>query len=268
VEAAENTGVAGKNDGVDGEQKLTLPASGRILDTLKRLHVLTPHTGFLKVVSRAVRYHPSTPMTHANDLHDLLKDDVAFVMAIVDGGSDWSVKSLITLLFMGRLWRDKNLDGLILTSFCAGLSAFNPIEHFWAVLSRSLSGATLEAIADGDTVAVPLLPASSCTPAERSKKTVEVMDKSLEDLEMGYWKNKTFDGFPIEPTHQACEDPPTPYKDYDAVKGFFSKADKYRHCNMLHRLTKAKTIALKLLRDHGFVTLTLGVRNAVIAVGL
>ena len=48
---------------------------GYILDTLNRLHILAPHTGVLNVVTRAVRYHPSTPMTHANDLYKLLNDD-------------------------------------------------------------------------------------------------------------------------------------------------------------------------------------------------
>ena len=55
------------------------------------------------------------------------------------------MKSLLTFIYMGRMFRDEDLDGLVLTSYCAGLSAYNPIEHFWAHLSKQLSGAVLDA---------------------------------------------------------------------------------------------------------------------------
>ena len=41
------------------------------------------------MVNRSVRYHPSTAMSHANDMISLLKETVEkFVVLIVDGGSD------------------------------------------------------------------------------------------------------------------------------------------------------------------------------------
>jgi hypothetical protein len=109
---------------------------------------------------RSARFHPSTAMSHANDLFALLSKnntDKNFVVCIVDGGSDWSVKSLLTFYYMGKLWKDKRLDGLVLTSYCASLSAFKPIEHFWSHLSRQLSALTLSAIAPGDTEPVAKL---------------------------------------------------------------------------------------------------------------
>lgn len=63
--------------------------------------MVTPHSGPLQVINRARRFHPSTCQTHANELYELLSDvSEAFVVNIIYGGSDWSVKSLLTLLYM------------------------------------------------------------------------------------------------------------------------------------------------------------------------
>ena len=142
--------------------------------------MLTPHTGPPQVINRAVRYHPSTAMLLANDLHKILQPEEAFVMAIVDGGSDWSVKSLITLIYMGRVWKSLGLDGFVITSYCAGFSAFNPVEQYWAPLNRSLSAVTLSATAPGDSVAVPFVPQSECDAEQRNEKTKVVVDKSMD----------------------------------------------------------------------------------------
>ncbi|CAH3118707.1 unnamed protein product [Porites lobata] len=64
------------------------------------------------------------------------------VTIICDGGPDWSPKSTPNLINFGRLWRDLNLDILILTSYAPGHSRYNPIERSWAPLSRWLTALT------------------------------------------------------------------------------------------------------------------------------
>ena len=43
----------------------------------------------------------------------------------------------------GWLWRDQQLDCLIVATHALGQSAYNCIEHAWFVLSQSLTGVTL-----------------------------------------------------------------------------------------------------------------------------
>lgn len=115
---------------------------------------------------------------------------------------------------MGRLWKDKGLDGLVLTSYCASLSAYNPIEHFWSHLSRQLSGMVLSATAPGDTVPTPKLSKAEHSTAALNEKTRQVMDNAMVTLNTGVWKpGLMYDKWPI-----TSPSSPTPYNDYDEVK--------------------------------------------------
>ena len=109
-------------------------------DKLKRLHFKCPHTGNLFVENRAARFHEATAVTHANDLSEIINTEVApegktGVCLLVDGGPDYSVKSILTMLYFGRLWRDQNLDFLLMGTHAPGDSAYNTIEHAWSTMS-------------------------------------------------------------------------------------------------------------------------------------
>lgn len=113
VEAVASLGYgAGDGEGPQHESKdddgAVEAASSTVTDD-GRPHVPYPHTGPLFVVNRSVRYPSSTAMSHANDMHKLLDDfKRAFVIAIVDGGSDWSVKSLLTFFSWDDFGRTKD----------------------------------------------------------------------------------------------------------------------------------------------------------------
>ena len=117
------------------------------IDNLGRLRVICPRTGPLQVVNRALKFHSTTAQSHANDLYMILQEAVGedkyAISMVTDNGPDYNMKSTISIICFGRLWRDLNLDLFVQTSYAAGHSAKNIVEHAWAPLSRSLAGAIL-----------------------------------------------------------------------------------------------------------------------------
>lgn len=131
-------------------------------DQLNRLQFKLPTTGSLFVRNRAHRYHDATAQMHVNDLSTTITDVVKpsgkrGVCLLVDGGPDYSVKSLLTILKFGRLWRHQDLDLLLMGPHAPGDSAYNCIEHAWSPLSKFLSGVALPLFLpeDADDVAQP-----------------------------------------------------------------------------------------------------------------
>lgn len=118
------------------------------------------------------------------------------VISIVDGGPDWSTASLLNAFFYMRLWRDCDLDLLIITSFAARYSAYNPIEHLWSPLSKKLSSVRLSAVDDGDQQ--PPCRTSGLSDTERREKEARVFNRAITDICEGYWKDVTFDGFQVK----------------------------------------------------------------------
>ena len=113
---------------------------------LHRLHHKVPHTGTVHVFNRATKFYQATSVAHASDLASLLLRDYPdkpVVSALVDGGPDFNPRHLKNLLAFGQLWRDLKLDCLMLICHSPGLSAYNPLEHAWAVLANALTGVTL-----------------------------------------------------------------------------------------------------------------------------
>ncbi|KAJ8030579.1 hypothetical protein HOLleu_27035 [Holothuria leucospilota] len=81
---------------------------------------------------------------------DQVGPDKKVVVLVVDGGPDWSAKSLTVLLFLSRLSRQRKLEVLCMTLYGPGQSAFNPIEHLWAPLSKKLACVSLPATLPGE----------------------------------------------------------------------------------------------------------------------
>jgi hypothetical protein len=182
-----------------------------VMDPEFRLHLNTPGTGDLYLYVRAVRFHPSTALNHANDLHQILTERPKTIVGIIsDGGPDWNLKSMHNILIYGRLWMDLNLDYLGITHHAPGNSKENPIEHAWSPLSKFIVGVTLPRRNHG---------------TDENKN----FDAAVNVL-LGHWTNKTYDDFDILPKAVLSNDVPAPYNDFEEIKMFgqnIKKPSKY-----------------------------------------
>ena len=105
-------------------------------DALGRDRIRWLRSGALNVCLHASIFHSSTSATHVN-LKEILQPIVLgknkkVVTMICDGDPDWTPKSTPNIVDFGRLWRDLNLDILILTSYAPGHSLLNHIQCTWA----------------------------------------------------------------------------------------------------------------------------------------
>ena len=105
----------------------------RITDAQGRDVPNTPTTGPLFVYNRAVKNTHTNVSSHMNDLHDISKRHPEMIKPIValllDGGNDWTPKSNINHMYMGRFWRDKDLDMLIAACCPPGIKSEHNIFH-------------------------------------------------------------------------------------------------------------------------------------------
>ena len=81
---------------------------------------------------------------------EYLPGEIYNLIAIADGGPDWSVKGLINLMSLGMFWLNNALDILVVQCYAPGHSRFNPIERAWSFLTKWLVGVTLPADIDGN----------------------------------------------------------------------------------------------------------------------
>ena len=102
------------------------------------------------------------------------------VVAIADGGPDWSIKGLINFMSLGLLWMKSGLDLLIVQSYAPGHSHFNPIERSWSFLTNHITGITLPDNIDGK---VPN--------ANDETGWMEVLDNAAK-LCAKFWDNKVY----------------------------------------------------------------------------
>ena len=209
------------------------------VDTNNRLHVNFPRTGSVHVFNRASKFHAATVKTHANDLFKVLTGDIKekskYAVSITcDNGPDWSHKSPLTQLYMGRIWRDHDLDYLVLVSYAPGHSAENMIEHAWAPLGRYLVGVTLSAKLPGEDL--PPCRQSGLTQEEKKSKEARVLDSAIDQLN-SVWSNRTFHGHPVTSAKIPCLENPASktYDDYTTVKGFFEAGVRVRAENPAYR---------------------------------
>ena len=146
---------------------------------------------------RAQRFNATTVVTHTTDLYNIFKDDseITSLMALADGGPDFSPNSELNALYFYRLFRKLNLDMLSVFSYAARYSAFNPVEHLWSPLSNHLSGVVFSARLEGESKAPSQQ--SGLSNDEIKEKEKAVFDKALQELSQ-HWKDINFDGFPVK----------------------------------------------------------------------
>lgn len=159
-------------------------------DKIGRNKISWSRNGPLHVRLYPARAVESTNVMHVNFLVNFLKNnnklgDVHNVVAIADGGPDWSVKGVINLLSLGYLWENAKLDVLVLQSYAPGHSRFNPIERSWSQLTKWLVGVLLPDNIDGK------------KPSEND--TVgwnKILDDAV-DMCSKFWDGKEYAGFPV-----------------------------------------------------------------------
>ena len=114
------------------------------------------------------------------------------------------VNNLIQNIFCShKYWEREDLDLLTVTSYAAGFSVCNSIEHLWAPISKKLTGVKGNPCTDGDDVAPALLP--KLTKEEIEKKEIEVFDQITEELKSVSLKDFTYDDFPVHVENIKCQ---------------------------------------------------------------
>lgn len=120
-----------------------------------------------------------------------MKHGKTAALLIADSGPDWNTASLVNAVLLMRLWRDCNLDMLVICSYAARFSAYNHIEHLWSPMSKLLTSVTLPANIPGEDKA----PCQQKLPKETIKaKEVQVFDREISQVCEVHWKDATFDG--------------------------------------------------------------------------
>ena len=103
-----------------------IPISAKYTDDLGRERLKTPCTGTSHLM---IRPNFSKPDVHSNiavDMNDFLQQKLtnggmtSVFAAVVDGGADYINTREATVLLLGRLFRDFELEGLLLFRRCGG----------------------------------------------------------------------------------------------------------------------------------------------------
>ncbi|XP_072168657.1 uncharacterized protein [Diadema setosum] len=169
------------------------------LDQLGRQHYRIPEKSTSTIVLRG----PHSTINVSSHLHDMADHlDVGgqvtrgkhALFLVADGGPDFNVNHATNWFFYGRFFREMNLDALVVTSFCPGDSAMNPIEHLWAPCTRRLTGVALPSSLPGE-----MLPPSQqrLEPEDRLLKEHRVFNLAMDRIKNSYWKDLTFAGNPV-----------------------------------------------------------------------
>lgn len=113
-------------------------------DSLGRPHYRRPMSGKASLMVRTAKHHNLSVTSHCRDLHPRISQDrqegKSVVLLAVDGGPDLSVKHQTNVYQYGLLWKEMNLEAMIVYDYGPYQSAMNPIERIWAPVTKSLSG--------------------------------------------------------------------------------------------------------------------------------
>ncbi|XP_038058591.1 uncharacterized protein LOC119729873 [Patiria miniata] len=185
------------------------PSTLTTKDDLGRDHFMLPEKNQATVILRS----PNSPCSVASHMNDIvgelgLAEDVSsgrsLMVLLVDGGADFNVNHTVNEIYYARLFRDSNLDALVVTSYCPGDSALNPIERVWAPCTRALTSVSLSANSDGD---LPLAQ-EDLTPEEKKHR---IFNNAMTAIKDTYWSGVTFAGKPIKTVMLASGSLEQPY---------------------------------------------------------
>ena len=208
-------------------------------DKINRERVKWPRSGPLLVQLYPSRLIESTNVMHVNHLMQLIKrekqlKEVYNVVAIADGGPDWSVKGVINFLSLGYLWTNARLDTLIVQCYAPGHSRFNPIERSWSFLTNKIIGVILPDEIDGK---VP-------QPGD-SVAWMKVLDNATITCSK-FWDKKVYAGYPISTETFLSDNPLIP-----AIKSTHQLLKDF--ANASTKKIKETPNFLKLQNDYTFL---------------
>ena len=91
--------------------RLTRESDSSTVDNKGRKHIRIARTGPLHIVNRSEKFVKQSAVNHAKDFYNIVAPEVKksgkrSVLLVTDKGSDYSPKSTVQFLNMGRLWRD------------------------------------------------------------------------------------------------------------------------------------------------------------------
>ncbi|XP_041466293.1 uncharacterized protein LOC121416841 [Lytechinus variegatus] len=171
------------------------PSTLQTTDNYGRDHYVFPQPGSSSVFIRSP-HSPCNVATHLHDMTSILDKKEAprksVLFLVVDGGPDFNVNHWINLFYYGRFFRDTNLDALLVTSYCPGDSALNPIEHLWAPCTHALTSVYLPSTLDGEVN--PPCAQSGLSAEERLRKEHQVFNKAAASIRDIHWRHLQFNG--------------------------------------------------------------------------
>ncbi|XP_033648119.1 uncharacterized protein LOC117307468 [Asterias rubens] len=206
------------------------PSSLKTKDHLGREQFVLPQKDQATIVLRSP-HSPCNIATHMNDIVRLaLKDEVkngkSLLVLLVDGGADFNVNHTVNEFYYGRLFRECNLDALIVTSYCPGESALNPIERVWSPCTQALTSVYLPATLEGESR--PPCAQSTLPPEQRRAKEHRVFNNAMGLIKERYWAHITYAGKCIDTLVQKSGAPEEPYSvdEYATVHAAISGSAK------------------------------------------
>jgi len=187
--------------------------SKQIKDKHNRLFYEKPKASQMHVFNRAFRFGNSTTQTHCNDLVHILQNLDAnkkpkIVGLLCDNGPDFNPASLLVTYYMGQLWKDKNLDQLIICSYAPRSSKFNPIEIAWGTLSTALAQITL--VSDH----------TKYNFKENTEELKKMFEQALNELK-SIWKETKYSGKKVDCINVLPNEEEKPYNNYADIKDAF-----------------------------------------------
>ena len=194
------------------------------IDNLGRTHLKYPRTGPLWIKLRPQKFFTATNFNHLNDLRGYIdmsttSSNKKSVVVLCDNGPDWSKSSLKTMLCMGRLWRDLELDCLLILSFAPGDSKYNMIEHAWAPVTRWLSQ-----LVTRDTLPEDTPPLQHKLPNEVLKqKEVKLFNLGASHIK-GCLNDRTYDGHAVTCEYVSADNNDSQYYQDEDIINIFAKA--------------------------------------------
>lgn len=190
-----------------------------------------PTTSSVKVYLRGPM-NKCNIQAHVNDMLPLIvqrvSDGVKLLVIISDGGPDFNPNHVVNQVYLSTLFRKTGLEAMIVTTYCPGHSALNPIEHLWAPLTNAIVGVYLPDNLPGQVV--PPCRQSGLTAQERANMEKIVFDNAMEKLS-SYWRPVTFSSLPLDVRVVKCGDEEGTWNDYDYVYSAVSgPAYKLQQC--------------------------------------
>ena len=101
---------------------------------------------------------------------------------------DFNVNHVVNEMFYGCLFKQCKLDALLVTSYCPGHSALNPVERLWSPCTQALKSSSIPANLPGE---LPPCQQRQLSADEHVAKEKTVFDNAMARINH-YWENTKY----------------------------------------------------------------------------